>query len=306
MQRVFLSFIMIMLFSLSSYADDVIVAKVNGTALTQKDIEDEVDRLIPQITFHKSVSKEKRKNYYGRALEELIDRELVYQDALAKGMKPDKEKVEARIGDIRKKYKSKEHFKDALSKDGVTEEQFRSKIEKGVLIESLISRMIIEPSQMNERELKEYYEKNISKFKQPESARIKLISAKDEKKARDIFSRLKNGEDFGELAYNQSEDAYRIKGGDIGYIHKGRMLPEIDDVAFKLKAGETSDPIKAGDFWYIIRIEDKKPEHQMSFEEIKGKLENDLEAKRAAELKKKWMENIKARAKIEVLMKTES
>ena len=306
MHRVFLSFIMIILFGLSSYADDVIVAKVNGTALTQKDLEDEVDRLIPQMTFHKSVSKEKRKNYYGRALEEMIERELAYQDALAKGMKPDKEKVEALMGQIRKQYRSDEQYKTALSKDGLTEEQFRAKVEKGVLIESLISRVVTEPSQVNEKELKEYYEKNTSKFKQPESARIKLISAKDEKKVHDILSRLKNGEDFGELAYALSEDAYRIKGGDIGYIHKGRMLPEIDDAAFKLKVGETSAPIKAGDFWYIIRIEDKKPEQQIPFEEIKGKLENDLEAKRAAELKKKWIDDMKAKSKIEILMKTES
>jgi peptidyl-prolyl cis-trans isomerase C len=297
---------MIVLFSLSSYADDVIVAKVNGTALTQKDLEDEVDRLIPQMTFHKNVSTEKRKNYYGRALEEMIERELEYQDALAKGMKPDKEKVEARLGEIKKRYKSNEQYKNALSKDGLTEEQFRSRIEKQVLIESVITKVIIEPSQVNETELKEYYEKNISKFKQPESARMKLISTKDEKKAQDILVRLKAGEDFSDLAYTLSEDAYRVKGGDIGYIHKGRMLPEIDDAAFKLKVGETSAPIKAGDFWYIIRIEDKKPEHQNSFEEIKGKLENELEAKRAAELKKKWIEDIKAKAKIEVLIKTES
>jgi parvulin-like peptidyl-prolyl isomerase len=134
---------------------------------------------------------------------------------------------------------------------------------------------------------------------------VRLISTNDEKKAKDILAKLKAGDDFAELATNLSEDNYRVKGGDIGYIHKGRMLPELEDAAFKMKVGDISDPIKADKIWYIIKVEDKKPEHQMSFEEIKGKLKKELEAERASEIGKKWMDDLRAKAKIEVLLKTE-
>ena len=89
-------------------------------------------------------------------------------------------------------------------------------------------------------------------------------------------------------------------------IHRGRAIPEIEEAAFSLKVGELSGLIKAGDYWYIIRVDEKKPEKQLSFEEIKGKLEKDLEAKRAAELKKKWIDGMKAKSKIEVFLKTEA
>ena len=59
MLKIHLSLIMAVFFCLPSYAEDVIVAKVNGTALTQKGLDRELDRLIPQITFHKNVSPEK-------------------------------------------------------------------------------------------------------------------------------------------------------------------------------------------------------------------------------------------------------
>ncbi len=305
MLKIFSSFVMIILFCLPSYAEDIIVAKVNGTVLTQKNLDTELDRLIPQITFHRNVSPEKRKYYYGKALEEIITKELQYQDALAREMKPDKAKVEAQIERFKKRFKTKEAYKAALDKEGLTEDQLRAGIEKEMLIQSAIAKTVNEPAQMREAELKEYYEKNASKFKQPEAMRLRLISTKDEKKVRDILAKLKDGDDFGELAYNMSEDDYRVKSGDIGYVHKGRMLPEIEDAASKLKVGELSEPIKADNRWYLVKVEDRKPEHQMSFEEVKGKLKKELEAERAAELKKKWIEGLKAKAKIEVLLKTE-
>ncbi len=305
MPRILLSFTLIILFSATSYADDI-VAKVNGTELTKKDLEAEVDRLIPRITFHRRVPEEKRKLYYNKALEEMINRELQYQDAVAKGIKPDKEKVDARMQKIREKSKSQEEYKAALDKEGVTEEKMRTQLEKALLIEAVTAKTVTEPSQVNEADLKSFYEKNSDRFKQPEGVKLRLISTKDEKKAQDLLAGIKAGEDFGTLAYTMSEDSYRVKSGDIGYMHKGRMLPEIEEAAFKLRQGEVSDIIKAGDFFYIIRLEDKKPERQMSFDEVKGKLEKELEQERNRELKEKWIADLRARAKIDVLLKTGS
>jgi parvulin-like peptidyl-prolyl isomerase len=103
-----------------------------------------------------------------------------------------------------------------------------------------------------------------------------------------------------------SEDDYRVKSGEIGYVHKGRMLPEIEDVAFKLKVGQISGLIKAGDYWYIIKVEDKQPQRQLSFDEIKDKLGKELEDQRLREKKDKWITELRAKAKIEILLKTNS
>jgi len=305
MLRIFLSFLMIFLFAVSSYAEDVIVAKVNGTTFTQKDLEAEVDRLIPQMTFHRNVPPEKRKNYYGKALDELINRELQYQDAKAKDIKIEKEKIDAQLEKFKKRFKSEKEYQAALKQEKSTEEQVRARIEKELLAQAAYTRNVTEPAKMSEPALKEYYEKNAAKLKQPESAKLRIISTTDEKKAKDILAKIKQGDDFGELAYGLSEDSYRVKSGDIGYIHKGRMLPEIDAVAFKLKVGEVSDIIKAENNWFIIKVEDKKPERQMTFEETKARLQKELETERANELKKKWIDSLRAKAKIEILLKTE-
>lgn len=304
MPRIVLSVIMVVFFAASSYAQEV-VATVNGTSLTQKDLDAELDRLIPTITFHRSVSNEKRKFYYDQALQELINRELQYQDALARNMKPEKEKLDAQMERIRNKFKTPEEYKAASEKEGLSEENVRARIEKNMMIQTVFSDTVTAKVKVSDEEVKQYYEKNASRFKQPESVKLRLISAKDEKKARDILEMLKSGDDFGEIAYNMSEDSYRAQKGDIGYMHKGRMVPEIEEAAFKLKIGETSGVINAENTWFIIKLEDRKPEHQLPLEEVRDKLKKDLEKERTKELNDKWIADLRAKAKIEVLLKTE-
>jgi len=305
MIRIFLSVLVMILFSTAAYSEDTIVAKVNGTVFTKKDLEIEVDRLIPKMTFHRNVSEDKRKLYYDKAIEELVNRELQYQDAVAKGMQPEKEKVNAQMEKIRSRFKSPEEYKAGLEKEGLTEEKLRVQIEKEMLVQTVNAKKVTE-AQLSEKDVKEYYEKNPSKFKQPDSVKLRLISTTDEKKAQEILTKIKAGEDFGDIAYKMSEDPYRVKSGDIGYMHRGRMLPEIEEAAFKLKVGEVSDLIKVEKAWYIIKLEDKKPEHTLSFEEIKDKLKKELESTRAQEIKEKWIADLRAKAKIEILLKTEA
>jgi len=304
MFRTVVSLIIIILFSVSAYADDIVVAKVNGATFTKKDLETEVDRLIPQATFHRKVTEEKRKLYYDKAIEALVNRELQYQDAVAKGVEVDKEKVNAQMENIRKRF-TPEKYKAALEKEGITEEKVRAQVEKEVLVQTMNEKKETE-AQVSEKDVKEYYEKNPSKFKQPDTVKLRLITSTDEKKAQDILAKIKAGEDFGDIAYKMSEDPYRVKGGDIGYMHKGRMLAEIEEAAFKLKVGEVSDIVKVENAWFIIKLEDKKPEHMVAFEEIKAELKKELEKNRIQELKEAWITDLRAKAKIEVLLKTET
>ena len=303
MKKIFLALICISLLSLTAYADDTIVAKVNGKVLKMKDLEAEVDRLIPLITFHRRISTEKRKNYYNQALQSLIVRELEYQDAVSKGMKPDKEKTDAEIQKIMKRFKSPEDYKAALKKQGLTEKTFRTAIDREFLIQAIVTKTVTEPSQVSEAKLKEFYDKHITEFKKPESIKLRVLATKDEKKASEMLEKLKKGEDMAQLANTMSEGAFKSNGGDIGYVHKGRMAPEIDKVAFSLKVGEVSAPIHVEDTWYIIKVEDKKPAYTVSFDETKGKLEKELETGKALELEKKWIASLKAKATIKIFLK---
>lgn len=304
MHTIMLTWFLLLLLAVQvSAAEDVVAAKVDETVFTLRDVEAEVDRLIPRMTFHRNVSPEKRKHYYGKAIDELINRELQYRDAKASGLTIAKEQIDAHLAKFKKRFASEKDYLSALEREHTTEDLVRARIERELLAQAAYEKNVTNQAKISDAALEEYYAKNTARFKEPESVKLRIISTKDEAKARDILAKIQAGEDFGDLAYRFSEDSYRVKGGDLGYVHRGRMLAEIEKVAFSSKIGEVSDVIKDEATYFIIKVEDRKPEHQLTFPEVREKLRKELESQRVEELRTKWIESLRAKAKIEVLLK---
>ncbi len=286
-------------------AEEAIVATVNGVPIKASELEQAIDRLIPRISFHGEVSEEKRAELRDKALDDLISMELRYQDATAKGVKLDTKMVKEQMAAIRGQFNAKSDYEKALKRAGMTESTLRQQVEKEVLVYQLTQKTVVEPSRMADEALKEYYEKNRSKFRQPERVRLRVISVKEESKAREAYEKIRAGEDFGSVAAKMSEDNYRIMGGDTGYVHKGRFIPEIENLAWKLPNGAVGGPVQGqgNGTWFIIKVEDKSPERDLPFEEVKDKLRADLESKRSNELMAKWLAELKAKSRIEITSK---
>lgn len=288
----------------SVYAEEAFVASVNGAGITRKDLNDEIDRLLPQVSYHGNVSAERRAELQEQALDGLIERELQHQDARARGLKADEKKIQKRLEQVKESFASSREFKAALEQAGITEQQLVARFRKEELVNVAVEKSVVEPSKIDDAGLKDHYDRNRDKYKQPESVRIRIISTRDEKKAAALLVKLKNGEDFGAVAAANSEDKYRVKGGDIGIIHRGSVYPELEKAAFGLKPGGMSEVIRAEGQYYILRVDEKSAEHQVTFEDIKNKLRIELERKRSTDLREQWISSLKAKAKIEINIKS--
>lgn len=288
-----------------SFAEDSIAAKVNGVAIMSSELEHTVDKMLSRITFHGDASGSKRAEVREKALQDLIDWELQYQDAVANGLKADKNRVKKQFQQIKDGYKSNTIYQQALKNAGKTEEQHMALFERNVLVWTAIEKKTIEPARMDDAAVRAYYDTNAGKFREPESAQLRIISTKDEKKALDVLAKLKQGEDFSALAARMSEDDFGVKGGDIGIVRRGMILPELEDAAFKMQPEETSGLIQADGKWFIIKVEKKEPGRQRMFEESKDALRKVLEEQRSNELEKKWMDDLRSKAKIEIMLKAE-
>jgi len=114
-----------------------------------------------------------------------------------------------------------------------------------------------------------------------------------------ITAKIKNGEKFADIAAKYSQDDTRIMGGDMGYVHKGRLNSEIEKIAFGLKKDQMSDIIEQDIGCFILKVEDIKEPNQLSFEQVKNGLKKDLVRKTEKERMDKLLARLHKEAKIE-------
>ena len=140
---------------------------------------------------------------------------------------------------------------------------------------------------VGEEDLKKFYEQNKAQFPEQVEARHILIRTPGSKvplrpgqkemtdeqakaKVDDIRNRLTKGEDFAAIAKAESDDAGSgAQGGSLGAFPKGMMVPEFDQVAFTLKEGEVSQPVKTQFGWHLIQVQDRLT----SFEDYREQLQ---------------------------------
>jgi peptidyl-prolyl cis-trans isomerase C len=118
--------------------------------------------------------------------------------------------------------------------------------------------------------------------------KVKMIPAEDEvearhilvdteEKANEVYEKVGKGEDFAKLAADYSNDpGSKADGGKLGYFAKGQMVKEFEDVAFALKKGEVSKPVKSKFGWHVIKVEDRRQKALPTFAEVKGQIMNSM------------------------------
>lgn len=125
--------------------------------------------------------------------------------------------------------------------------------------------------------IKAAYDKYVADFKPVEEvhARHILVATEDEAKA--VKADLAAGKPFEVEAMEKTTDpSGKQNGGDLGFFSKGQMVPEFEQAAFAMNAGDISDPVKSQFGWHIIKVEEKRmssPETQEQMTQQLGQQE---------------------------------
>ena len=134
-------------------------------------------------------------------------------------------------------------------------------------------------------DVQRYYNDNISMYQTPEQVRARHIllntAGKDEaevrKRAEEILAQIKGGADFAALAQKVSEDeGSKAQGGDLGLFGRGRMVPEFENAAFALEAGQVSDLVQSQFGFHIIKVEEKQAATTQTLDEVRPQIQQTL------------------------------
>jgi parvulin-like peptidyl-prolyl isomerase len=309
----------VMLLSIPVGADivDKIVAVVNEDVITlsgfnaafepyRKNIEENY-----QGKDKEAVLKQARESF----LQRLIDNMLIEQEAKKPGVGivVKDEEVMGVIKDMLAKDKSTmDEFLKKLAREGNSLESIKKDIRNQIMRMRLLRREIKAKIVVSDEEIGEYYNKNRQNYEGKEVVRIKqillLLPAQANKAMRmkvkdqtsNLRKRIKNGEPFELLAVKYSQGPEAKQGGDVGFIERGVIIPEVESIAFSLPLGQVSEVIESSLGFHIIMVVDKrgaglKPIAAVR-EEIKAKIEDEKLDKKYEE----WITSIRKKSYIEI------
>lgn len=186
-----------------------------------------------------------------------------------------------------------------LEEDNDVLEQIK-KITEQILVQVLIEREILDKIKVNDEEVLEYYEQNKDGFTEKEQVHLYNILLETEKEAQDVLEQLEAGGDFGEIAIEKSAGPSATQGGDLGYLTRGTIIPEIEEVVFALELEELSEVIKTDFGFHILKITEKKPETVKALEEVKEDIIQTLLPDKQKEAFENFLEELKSKSEIEI------
>jgi peptidyl-prolyl cis-trans isomerase C len=246
--------------------DAKVLATVNGVNVTSDDFDREVKALPEYIRAMADTPQGKKE-----MIDTLVMRELILQQAA----------------------------KDGVDKSTDVEEKM-AELKKRIIVDTYLKKKVEETAKISDEELKNFYEKNLDKFKADEQVRASHILMKTEQEAKDVLAQLKGGAKFEELAKTKSVDSSASKGGDLGWFGKGNMVPVFEKTAFSLKEGETSGIVKSEFGYHIIKLTGKRPAGALPLEEAKEQIKAALAPQKQQQAFMQLKEDLRKGAKIEL------
>jgi peptidyl-prolyl cis-trans isomerase C len=244
-------------------------------------------------------------------LENLIDRELLYQQSRKKGVVVDDAQVKEQLDRIKQQYPNEQAFKEGMEEDHLNEDSLKSRIKMSMAVQKFVDKEFGGSTDVSEAEAKAFYGENPQYFTQPEVIRASEIlirvdpkadAAKKQearKKIEDIQKRVQKGEDFATLAKEASQSASAAQSGDLGMVPRGRMPKAFDDAAFSLKPGEVSGIVETELGFQLIKVYEKTPEKVVPFKEVEEKIRQHLANQKLTQKVNEYLNEVKKTAKIE-------
>jgi peptidyl-prolyl cis-trans isomerase C len=248
-----------------------------------------------------------------RAVDQVIGHMLLVEAAREAGIAIDAAQVQRKVAAMRGRYSNPEAFAQALAESGTSETEVTRFEEENLLVQRYTETVLGPRAPVSKDEVSAYYREHPDEFDHPEQVKVRMILASAptgatgdvEKAAKTRIAqaakRLAAGEEFGKVAQDLSEDSSRSQGGEVGWVRRGLLLPELDEEVFKLQAGQYTKPIKTTYGYHIMGVAQRRPAGRSPLDEVEVHLTDMLKSNKVRDLLAREVTARRARAKIDTL-----
>lgn len=172
-------------------------------------------------------------------------------------------------------------------------------MEKSLLIQYAASKLMKSVT-VDDAEVKAFFDNNKDMFKQEASAVANHILVDDKETADKVLAEIKDGLAFADAAKKYSTCPSKEQGGSLGEFTRGRMVPEFEDAAFAMKAGEISDPVQTQFGYHIIELDSINDPEEVLFDDVKDQVKQQCLADKQGKVYMAKQDDLKGKYSVEI------
>ena len=291
---------------------DRVIAVVNNDAITLNELQEGLAYYLSESK--QAVKPEQEAELQQRLLNRLIESRLQLQEASREQLTVDETEVNEQLADVMKRFEAKTEgeFERLIKAQGLTLAGVKKRLRDQVMIQKVIQRKVQFRISVTEPEIEKYLLENREKLETGLSyhARHILITPAppgDEAgwqaaraQAEEVWTKVREGEDFGELAKRYSQDPTAKEGGDLGALKQGELAANLEGQILRLRPGEASAPYRSPLGWHIFKLEWKESLSGEALEQAKRQIRDILFRQKYAARSAAWLDEIKKRAIIDI------
>ena len=233
------------------------------------------------------------------ALTRMIERRLQMQLAKSKGVEVSDEEIRSAAQELQRQGE----------KVDASDPKHKNSIKEQLMLMRVVDREVRSAVMVSDTEVRRYFDQHQSLFALPEEYRISqiLIRPRSGERPAEVRSRaaavsaaLKQGADFSDLALRRSDGPEAIRGGDLGFVRQGELLPPLERGLSAFAPGRISEPLETSQGLHITRLDEKRPPQFRPFVEVKNDIQTLVFKQKGEDIYQRWMADLKKRAYIEV------
>ncbi len=229
-------------------------------------------------------------------LETLVRRRLVLDQAQAKSIRLEPEELDREEASLRRGL-SEEAFDRALIAQGIEYEEWRRVLSQEILMQKALDLLLGGRVQIAADDVRSYYQAHRDEFRRPEQVLAQHVLMPNKELAQELVQRLGKGEDLGaaaaKLGIALAED------GEPTWLSRGHMPPALEDKIFSLEPGKLAGPLPSPYGFHVVRVLAKRPAAELDLTQAAEEIQRRLSAEKREALASSFIEELRAKARVE-------
>ncbi len=292
---------------------DRVAAVVNGDVVTMSEVEERASDNQRAAQTKSSDGENARAKALQAAFDQIVAEKLFASQAATLQLEVTDAQVDGAIEDIkRRNHFTDEQLDQALVGQGLGREGFRKNVKRDLEIFQILNFKVKSRVKITDEDVRSYYQSHPKEFEGEDQVRVRHVflalskgaaaaeEARVSSEAEKVVRRVQGGEDFAKVAREVSQGPSASEGGDLGWLRRGVVQPELERVAFALAPGRVSQPVKTRAGFHVLKVEERRAGQPRPYDEVKEEIRDRLVNEQIETYKAQYVADLKKDAVIDV------